>query len=162
MLMGWLNKRQDLKILLKSFSESPDVFAITEFKPKRISHQLLISEFNSDGYNIFCHDLNNNNGRGVLFQVSILDNPSAFQECLLLMISGKTTRKVSQQLLIGIIYPNSSQENDKELYKLFQYIQLNYNVPKLMVGDFNYSISDGTKTTNLAQVLHVRIYQKMN
>ena len=63
-----------------------------------------------DGYNIFCHDLNNNNGRGVLFyiasdvQVSILDNPSAFQECLLLMISGKTTRKMSQQLLIGIIY----------------------------------------------------------
>jgi len=123
-----------------------------------------------EGHNIFCHDLNNNNGRGVLFyiasdvQVSILDNPSAFQECLLLMISGKTTRKVSQQLLIGIIYrsPNNSQENNKELYRLFQYIQLNYNVPKLMVGDFNYSISDGTKTTNLAQVLHVRIYQKMN
>ena len=48
---------------------------------------------------------------------------------------------MSQQLLIGIIYrsPNSSQENDKELSKLLHYIQLNYNVPKLMVGEFNYS-----------------------
>jgi len=57
------------------------------------------------------------------------------------MKRGFNACQMSQQLLIGIIYrsPNSSQENDKESYKLFQYIQLNYNVPKLMVGDFNYS-----------------------
>ena len=67
-----------------------------------------------------------------------------------------------QQLLIGIICrsPNSSQENDRELYKLLHYIQLNYNVPKLMVARLGISIiaiSNGTKTTNLARVHHVRI-----
>ena len=50
---GLVNKRHDLKILLHSLNEIPDIIAITEFKPKKLSHKLLISEFNLDGYNVF-------------------------------------------------------------------------------------------------------------
>ena len=34
---GLLNKRNDLEILLQSLKEKPDIIAITEFIPKRIS-----------------------------------------------------------------------------------------------------------------------------
>ena len=42
--------------------------------------------------------------------------------------------------LIGNVYrsPNSTQENDIELYKLLHYIQQKFTVPKLIVGDFNF------------------------
>jgi len=50
---GLLNKRQDLKLLIWCLPEPPDVIAVTEFKPKKISHRFLISEFNLDGYNVF-------------------------------------------------------------------------------------------------------------
>ena len=50
---GLVNKRHDLKILLHSLNEIPDIIAITEFKPKKLNHKLLISEFNLDGYNVF-------------------------------------------------------------------------------------------------------------
>ena len=50
---GLVNKRQDLKLLLQTMNKLPQVIAITEFKPKKITHQLLISELNMEGYNIF-------------------------------------------------------------------------------------------------------------
>ena len=67
---GLLNKRQHLKILIQCLPEPPDVIAITEFKPKKTSHQLLISEFNLDVYNVFHSGLGNNNDRGILFYIA--------------------------------------------------------------------------------------------
>jgi len=141
-----VNKRHDLKILLHSLNEILDIIAITEFKPKKLNHELLISEFNLDGYNVFCHGLENKGRRGVLFyiasdiQVTILDSPSAFQECIFLLLKGRGTSLSRNQLLLGNIYrsPNSTQDNDNELYKMLSYIQQHYNVPKLIVGDFNF------------------------
>ena len=46
---GLLNNRQDLKLLIQCLPEPPNVIAITEFKPKKIAQQLLISEFHLDG-----------------------------------------------------------------------------------------------------------------
>ena len=43
---GLVNKRHDLKILLHSLNEIPDTITITEFQPKKLNHELLISEFN--------------------------------------------------------------------------------------------------------------------
>ena len=48
----------------------PEVIAITEFKQKKITRQLLISELNMEGYNIFTQDLSDNKGRGVLFYIA--------------------------------------------------------------------------------------------
>ena len=39
---GLLNKRQDLKLLINSQSEKPGIIAITEFKPKKNIHCLLL------------------------------------------------------------------------------------------------------------------------
>ena len=84
-----LNKRHDFKFLIKSFKKPPD---ITEFKPKRHKHQLFLSELNLDGYYIYSHGLENNDEKGILFyiasgiKVCLVEIPSAFQECLFLMI----------------------------------------------------------------------------
>jgi len=74
-------------------------------------------------------------------QVTVLDSPSAFQECIFLLLKGRGTSLSQNQLLLGNIYrsPNSTQDNDNELYKMLSYIQQHYNVPKLIVVDFNFS-----------------------
>ena len=84
-----LNKRHDLKFLIKSFQKPPDVIATTEFKPKRLKHQLFLSELNIEGYNIYREGLENNDGRGGI-KVSLVEIPLAFQECLFLMIRRPT------------------------------------------------------------------------
>jgi len=55
---------------------------------------------------------------------------------LILKSSGKFNK-----LLLGNIYcnPHSTLENDKNLYALFDYIEQNFKIPKLIVGDFNFS-----------------------
>jgi len=65
-----VNKRYDLKILLQSLTEKPDIIAVTEIKPKKVSYQLQFSEFNLEGYNVFCDGLQNSNRRGVLIYVA--------------------------------------------------------------------------------------------
>jgi len=84
-----------LKVLIQCLPEFPDVIAITEFKPKKTAHQLLIREFNLDGYNVFHSELDNNNDRGVLFyiaqgiQASPVDIPSALNEFLFFILKIK-------------------------------------------------------------------------
>ena len=45
------------------------------------------------------------------------------------------------KLLLGNIYrnPHSTLDNDKQLYALFDHIDQNFKIPKLIVGDFNFS-----------------------
>jgi len=72
------------------------------------------------------HGLENNDSRGILFyiasgiEVSLVEIPSAFQDCLFLMIRRPESNGHLDQLLIGNVYrnPSSTQENDIELYKL--------------------------------------------
>ena len=60
----------------------------------------------------------------------------AFEECLFLIAKSSS----GQKILIGNIYrsPNSLQENDNELYELFEYCERNFKMPKVFVGDFNF------------------------
>ena len=81
-----LNKREDLKKLLQSLNDLPEVIAVTGFKPKNLVHSLRLSEIQLDGHNVFCHRLDSSTNRGVLLyvatdvQVSLVDMPSAFEE----------------------------------------------------------------------------------
>ena len=50
---GLINKRQELRVLINSLQDEPDVIAITEIKPKNMSDTIQPSEFNLDGYNVF-------------------------------------------------------------------------------------------------------------
>ena len=63
---GLVNKRQELKAFVNSLKDHPHVFAVTEVKPKNMSQQLLVSEFNLQGYNIFCQGLDDPTKRGLL------------------------------------------------------------------------------------------------
>jgi len=95
-------------------------------------------------YNV---ELAHNNERGVLFyiasdiHVKVIDNSSARQECILLLLKGRGGNSHHNQILLGNIYrsPNSTQDNDNELYKMFKDIQRTYKIPKLLVGDFNFA-----------------------
>ena len=50
---GLINKRQELRVLINSLKDKPDVIAITEIKPKNVLGTIQPTEFNLDGYNVF-------------------------------------------------------------------------------------------------------------
>jgi len=107
---------------------------------------LLQSEFNLDGYTVFCHGLNDIGNRGLLIYVAsnidttLVDLSDKFNECLFLIL--KSPGKFNK-LLLGIIYRNAhtTLENDKQQYRyaLFDYIEQKFKIPKLIVGHFNFS-----------------------
>ena len=108
------------------------------------TYPALTIEFNIEGYTAYCQSLESNNNRGLLLYInsniaaSVVDIPQTFQECIFVMI--KDSKHVNK-LLIGNIYrnPKSSLENDNMLYELFKYVQKQFSVPKLIVGDFNFN-----------------------
>jgi len=84
------------------------------------------AEFHS--YNVYCHGLKGKNNRGLLVYVApyleanVVDVPDAFNESLFLVLELTGT---SNRLLLGNIYhgPNSSQDNDNNLYELLDYVE---------------------------------------
>ena len=141
---GLINKRQELRVLINSLQDKPDVIAITEIKPKNMLGIIQPSEFNLDGYNVFCQGLSDNQSRGLLVYVAsyleatLVDVPDAFSESLFLMLKSTHT---ANRLLFGNIYrrPNSTQSNDNNLYELIDYVADKFKMQKLIVGDFNFS-----------------------
>ena len=73
----------------------------------------------------------------ITMDASLVDIPSAF--CNSIFVSVKIVDQWSR-ILIGNIYrsPNSTQVNDEHLYQLLDYVDPNFKIPKLIVGDFNY------------------------
>ena len=126
---GLRNKMQELKVLINS-TDRPDVIAITECKPKNLAYPVLASEFNLEGYTVYCQGLESKNKRGLWLLLyvntnivaSVVDTPDTFQESIFVMIKDSNQKN---KLLIGNIYrnPKSSPENDNMLYELFKYIQ---------------------------------------
>jgi len=141
---GLINKRQELRVLINSLQDKPDLIAITEIKPKNMLGVIQPSEFNLDGYNVFCQGLDDNDSRGLLVYVAsyleatLVDVPDAFNESLFLMLKSART---TDRLLFGNIYrsPNSTLLNDINLYELIDYVAEKFKIPKIVVGDFNFS-----------------------
>ena len=104
--------------MINSFHDRPHVIAVTEIKPTNLAHQLLGSEFNLPGYNIFSCGLDDSSKRGLLLytldhiEASLVDIPSAFHESLFVAL--KTCGNINS-LLIGNVYrsPSSSIQNDE-------------------------------------------------
>ena len=75
------------------------------------------SEFNLDGYNVFCRGLNDNDSRGLLVYVAsyleatLIDVQHAFNESLFLMLKSAKSACTTDRLLFGNIYrsPSSAQ-----------------------------------------------------
>jgi len=92
----------------------------------------LASEFQRDGYNVFCQGLEENSRSGLLVYIaSVVEVLEKFQECLFLMLKLSHSDS-SKNLLIGNIYrsPSSTLENDISLYDLLDYIEQHFSVPK--------------------------------
>lgn len=111
-----------------------------------MSQQLQLSEFNLDGYNVFSQGLDDPTARGLILYVaadinaSVVEIPSTFRESLFLNINTFSNDN-SNKTLFGIVYrsPNSLNANDERLYDLIDYIEHSYKIPKIIVGDFNFS-----------------------
>jgi len=73
--------------------------------------------------------------------MSVVDMPETFHECLFLLLKSSNQGLVNK-FLLGNIYcsPSSSLINDKNLYDLLHHTEQNFSVPKLIVGDFNFSM----------------------
>jgi len=127
---GLLNKRHELQILLNSLNKRPHVIAVNEIKPKNMPQQVQLSEFNLDGYNVFSQGLDDPTTRGLIIYVAadinatVVEIPSTFRESLFLNVKRS---------------PNSLIHNDERLYDLIDYIEFSYKIPKIIVGDFNFS-----------------------
>jgi len=110
---GLVNTRQELKLLINSFQIKPDIIAITEINPKNISGTVVPSEFNLDGYNVYCQGLSDKYHRGLLVYVasyleaSVVNVPDTFSESMFLVVKFAGT---PNRLLFGNIYrsPNGS------------------------------------------------------
>jgi len=105
---GLINKRQELKALINSAKGYSNVLAVTEIKPKNMSQQLLTSEFNLPGYSFFTNGLDDQTKRRLLLYISadietsLVEIPSAFSECLFVILKNKNK---TNSLLVGNIYP---------------------------------------------------------
>ena len=135
------NKIKELELLIDSLADRPTVIAITEVKSKAKNWNLKLSEFNLKGYNIISNDLDKY-ARGIIMyldkniEFSIIESSIAFQEYILLKI-----KMIDQsELILCVIYrsPNSTDENNKLLFEIFDYVN-NLNKKVILVGDFNLS-----------------------
>ena len=146
-----LNKKDELKLLIDAQKKKPHIVAITEAKPKNYSGELLASEFELDGYNVFYNGGKDDSSRGILVYASAeisaayMEESISFKEYLLIKI--KTKNK--SNILFGIVYrsPTSSQENDRELFTLISYLNVKFSDHLVLVGDFNYSSIDWQRWT---------------
>ena len=101
--------------------------------------QLKLPEFNLKGYNIISNDLDKYL-RGIILYIeknnefSIIENNIAFIEHIIIKI--KMVNKID--LLLCVIYrsPNSSDENNKLMFDIFDYLY-NSSGNVMFVGDFN-------------------------
>ncbi|MFZ2538708.1 MAG: reverse transcriptase family protein [Oscillospiraceae bacterium] len=138
-----INKRQDLINRLNNATEQPHIIAVTEIKPKNLKDNILQSEFNLVGYNCFCAGLDDPSSRGLLIfaknniDVSLVDQPSGFKEHIFMKVKCSNNKN----LLICNLYrsPSSSVLNDELLFSLIKQIVRNYQMPIVLVGDFNFS-----------------------
>ena len=106
----------------------------------------MASEFNLQGYDLFHNDLDNKLERGVLIYVmngmisSGLDVPVAFSEGIFVTIK----LQGGESLIIGNIYrsPSSSLANNIKINEAITYVANKFQVPVLIMGDFNYGDID--------------------
>ena len=120
---GLLNKKCELNLLINRLEVKPDIIAITEiWNQTKKTHRLWASEFQLDRYIVFCQGLEDNSKRGLLFytasgiEMSVVDMPETFHECLFLLLKSSNQGLVNK-FLLGNIYcsPSSSLINDKNL-----------------------------------------------
>ena len=135
---GLLNKKDEL--LLQTDKMKPKIIAITETVPKNIS-DFVLSEYKLEIFEIF-H--NENPKRGVALyidrtlQAQACDtlNKCTFREAIWCQFQTEAKEKV----LVGCIYksPNTTEDNLKELYRLFQKEEIQNYDKVCIMGDFNF------------------------
>lgn len=135
------DKQLELSERLKLMEHTPQVIALQEVKPKNYRYEKSIAEYKLDGYDIVEHNLNANEGRGLLLyvkentkctSVELSTNYSEYCSIELKNGSGET-------VMVTSVYrsPNSTAENNAYLLELLQEISETKYVYKLMLGDFN-------------------------
>lgn len=142
---SFVNKRDELKVLLQTLTVKPSAIIITEVNPKINSEGLQESEFSLAGYNLYSLNIGNTKRRGIIvyvdadFKSSEVEIISNFSEFMLVKICLKSTT-----VHLGAFYrsPNSCMENDENLLSLLDIISQTIREDVILIGDFNYKNID--------------------
>jgi len=129
----------ELKLLINSMKNKPEIIAITEVKPKNIE-SLIESELYISGYNIFC-DLGKNKCGIIIYTIKDIKAKqisftSVANEYVYVELHNK-----NDKILIACIYrsPSSSYDNNDNINKLIDDIMSIKARFKLIVGDFKFA-----------------------
>ena len=116
-----------------------------------MSNNLLESEYNLVGFNMYCINVSTVNRRGIIVYVDsalsscVLEVDEEFTEFLFVKVKGVKGNSIT----IGTFYrsPNSSLENDVKLVKLFDSLKSIIPGNLLLLGDFNLPNINWTTNT---------------
>ena len=118
---------------------SLDVIAISEILPKFSLFQPEETNYSLDGFDIFTSDLTSGRGCALFVKQDLaatkITYTSNFSESVWCQINLKNNDK----MIVGCIYrsPNSTIENNKELFQLLNSVNNKHFSHILIVGDFN-------------------------
>ena len=142
---------KELELLIDSFENKPQIIAITEVKNKLKNYEIKLSEFNLKGYNIVSTDLDKCS-RGIVLYIdksiefTIIEANIKFEEYILIKI--KLLDK--SDLILCIVYrsPNSTDENNKLLFDIFNKMCVKLKYKLMFIGDFNFPGIDWNNWTS--------------
>jgi hypothetical protein len=143
------NKREDLSLLLGTLDYKPSLIAITEVNSKIAGNNLIESDYNLNGFNLFSVNVSVLHKRGIIVYVDNnlnscqLEIDKKFEENIIVKISDVGEFSIN----VGIFYrsPNSNLENDRDLVLFIDSLTSLMNDNLLLIGDFNLPSIDWSK-----------------
>ena len=132
-----INKFDEFKIRVQE--NDPHIIRINEVKPQNCRYNIQGSELQLDNYEMF--ENLQQTGRGIVIYVknnlkaSCITELHKFEECVWISI----LLRGQDRLAVGCVYrsPNSSTENNEDLYRMMSNISNERYTHYLLVGDFN-------------------------
>ena len=137
-----INKVEELKLLIDSLDNRPNIIAITEAKSKTKKSLINLSEFNIDGYSIISNDLDSDsNSRGIIIYIdnnidySIMECQTKYKEFVFIKLNLNT--KIELHLCVFYRSPSSLDDNNRLLLKLVAEMCESKKDNLMFIGDFN-------------------------
>ena len=118
---------------------SLDVIAISEILPKFSLFQPKETNYSLDGFDIFTSDLTSERGCALFVKQDLAATKITFTSNFSESVWCQINLKNNDKMIVGCIYrsPNSTIENNKELFHLLNSVNNKHFSHILIVGDFN-------------------------
>ncbi len=140
------NKLSEFRDTLQTLNPQPKIIAVTEVKAKHSRHPVTRAELQLDGYDMFTHGLDSQEGRGMVvythrdLHATHIQPTIACEEQLWVSIRLRD----ADNLTVGCLYrsPNSTAENNQSLNASIRDMYTRQPSHFLLCGDFNFTHID--------------------